>query len=90
MFCQQELPVLIGVQLVPGIIKSKGWLAIATLKQTFTFLGFYKSANFWVKKTFLGRDFAIFNTSIPTKKVNVGFKVAMGSQPFEKNVDYTL
>ena len=36
LFCQQELPVLIGVQLVPGIIKSKGWLAIATLKPTFT------------------------------------------------------
>ena len=47
LFCQQELPVLIGVQLVPGIIKSKGWLAIATLKPTFTFLG---------------RDFAIFKT----------------------------
>ena len=30
-----------------GIIKSKGWLAIATLKPTFTFLG---------------RDFAIFKT----------------------------
>ena len=48
----------------------KGWLAIATLKPTFTFLG---------------RDFAIFNTftwQIPTKKVKVGFRVVIASQPF--------
>ena len=44
---------------------AKGWLAIATLKPTFTFIG---------------RDFAIFNTFTwqnPYQKVKVGFRVAM-------------
>ena len=49
----------------------KGWVAIAKLTPTFTFLD---------------RDFTIFYTlygKIPTKKVKVGFSFAMDTQPFD-------
>ena len=48
----------------------KGWLAIATLKPTFTFLvGILESKSIEYDKT---------------RKVKVGFRVAMASQPFRK------
>ena len=47
----------------------KGWLAIATLKPTFTFLvGILSSKSIEYGK-------------IPTKKVKFGFRVEMASQP---------
>ena len=49
---------------------AKGWLAIATLKPTFTFLG----------RDFCHIQYFYLAKSLP-RKVKVGFRVAMASQP---------
>ena len=60
-----------------GIIKSKSWLAIATLKPTFTFLGI------------LPRKSLKYGKSLP-RKVKVCFRVAMASQPFDFIIPYEV